>query len=77
LVNGDSYVKSEDDVIVYLHYFIGNSDWYITECDQEHSLTTSFTASIIASFFLLKKGAPFPIGIAAPYGFVQLTERLY
>jgi len=31
-----------DDAIVYLHYFIGGSDWYITEKDMEDEQYQAF-----------------------------------
>jgi hypothetical protein len=36
-----------DDAIVYLHYFTGNSDWYITEKDVDGGVQQAFGFAIL------------------------------
>jgi hypothetical protein len=52
-----------DDSIVHLHYFRGESDWYITENDIKDGSTTGFGFAVLNGDF-----------VSAEFGYISVSE---
>lgn len=60
--------SKEADPIAYLHYFIGDSDWYITEKDKEDGVSQAFGYAILNGDLMFAELGYIPIDELASMG---------